>query len=136
MPDDFGPIHPLVTPCVPRYRDTSVPVADGPHNMTTCSGCGARLGDGHDSRCPILDVQRQTFAAAIADTEDRMLLDAELEQARQARDLLNRLVDEGKITMHGECFFEEIDQEPWHRVSRLRICRLVPRTVYDEEPLP
>lgn len=60
----------------------------------------------------------------------------DLKHAKRARDLLNRLVDEGKITMHGECFFEEIDQEPWHKVSRLRICRLVPRTVYDEEPLP
>lgn len=126
MPDDFAPPRPRVIPCVPRYRDASVPVADGPRDMTTCSGCGARLGDGHDSRCPILDAQRQMFAAAIADTEDRMLLDAELEQARQARDLLNRLEDEVKIIVSR--------RDETH--GPLVVSRLVPRVEYDEEVLP
>ena len=50
----------------------------------------------------------------------------ELEQARQARDLLNRLVDEGKIRM----------RDGAGTVERLNISRIVPRVEYDEDVLP
>lgn len=52
--------------------------------------------------------------------------------AREARGLLDRLVAEGKITLR------YVDPDGHHRPieGELVVCRLVPRTVHDEEPLP
>lgn len=56
----------------------------------------------------------------------------ELEQASAARDLLNRLTAERKIVLRS-C---SLDDGSSVIVDLLKVCRLVPRTVYDEKELP
>lgn len=120
MPDDFAPPpRPRVVPCVPRYP--SVPATDGP-----------READEQEARDPdeifrIPDDWSKTIGGPVRETlEHEPPTPDELEQARQARDLLNRLADDGKIMLRAGIATGD----------RLRIVRLVPRTVYDEEPLP
>lgn len=76
---------------------------------------------------PIPDEMVAELDAAIAKTEQTLRLADELEQARQARDLLNRLERERKIA---------IRLLPYPTTSPLVVSRLVPRVEYDEEVLP
>lgn len=107
MPDDFDQPRPRTVPCVPRRP--AVPVADGPREADEQPVVVTRFLDG--SASPV---------KACEPTD-------EMDQARKARDLLNRLAQEDKVSL-----------EVWDTEGGglLVVRRLVPRTVYDEEVLP
>lgn len=132
MPDDFAPPRPRVIPCVPRYP--SVPATDGPRGADEQGVPRLATAEEIDLWSGI-KAARNRAAAVMRDCRIEPAPPPptdELEQARQARDLLMRLVCERKIVLRSGSLLDGSSSV----IDLLVIHRLVPRVGYDEEPLP